>query len=233
MTTPRLNPPHENSAPPPDGTVKAITGWRRTLLWPGALLLKLWGLTLRFELSPDDLRNYTKKDVPVALVLWHNRLFLSAEIVRRFRQGRRSHALVSASNDGAWLTAFVSLEALHAVRGARSRLGREAAMALVGVLRAGDDVGITPDGPRGPCYDLKPGAVIVARRTGAPLLLIGGDFYSAWRLRSWDGFYLPKPFSKVRLRCELITADRLSDRDDAIALLRARLLAINPDRSAR
>jgi lysophospholipid acyltransferase (LPLAT)-like uncharacterized protein len=191
--------------------------------------LKLWGLTLRFELSPEDRRNYMKKDEPVALVLWHNRLFLSAEIVRRFRQGRRSHALVSASNDGAWLTAFFSLAGLHAVRGSSSRLGREAATALVGVLRAGDDVGITPDGPRGPCYDLKPGAVIVARRTGAPMLLIGGEFASAWRLRSWDGFYLPKPFSRVRMRCELVTADQLADRDSAMTMLRERLLAINPD----
>lgn len=201
------------------------------LLWPFALLLKLWGLTLRFELSPEDRRNYMKKDEPVALVLWHNRLFLSAEIVRRFRQGRRSYALVSASNDGAWLTAFFSLAGLHAVRGSSSRLGREAATALVGVLRAGDDVGITPDGPRGPCYDLKPGAVIVARRTGAPMLLIGGEFSSAWRLGSWDGFYLPKPFSRVRLRCELVTADQLADRDTAITMLRERLLAINPDRT--
>jgi lysophospholipid acyltransferase (LPLAT)-like uncharacterized protein len=201
------------------------------LLWPFALLLKLWGLTLRFELSPEDRRNYMKKDEPVALVLWHNRLFLSAEIVRRFRQGRRSFALVSASNDGAWLTAFFSLAGLHAVRGSSSRLGREAATALVGALRAGDDVGITPDGPRGPCYDLKPGAVIVARRTGAPMLLIGGEFSSAWRLGSWDGFYLPKPFSHVRLRCELVTADQLADRDTAMTMLRERLLAINPDRA--
>lgn len=203
------------------------------LLWPFALLLKLWGLTLRFELSPEDRRNYMKKDEPVALVLWHNRLFLSAEIVRRFRQGRRSYALVSASNDGAWLTAFFSLAGLHAVRGSSSRLGREAATALVGVLRAGDDVGITPDGPRGPCYDLKPGAVIVARRTGAPMLLIGGEFSSAWRLGSWDGFYLPKPFSRVRLRCELVTADQLADRDTAMTMLRERLLAINPDQTKK
>lgn len=213
--------------------MKAITGWRRALLWPGALLLKLWGLTLRFELSPDDLRNYTKQDGPVALVLWHNRLFLSAEIVRRFRQPRRSYALVSASNDGAWLTAFFSLAGLHAVRGSSSRLGREAASDLVGVLRGGDDVGITPDGPRGPCYELKPGAVIVARRAGVPILVIGGEFTSAWRLRSWDGFYLPKPFSRVRMRCELIDTNQLADRDAAMTLLRERLLAINRDQPER
>jgi hypothetical protein len=115
------------------------------------------------------------------------------------------------------------------VRGSSSRLGREAANALVETLRLGHDIGVTPDGPRGPCYDVKPGAVIVARRTRAPMLLIGGEFSSAWRLRSWDGFFLPKPFSRVRMRCEVVTADQLADRDAGITMLRERLLALNPD----
>jgi lysophospholipid acyltransferase (LPLAT)-like uncharacterized protein len=187
-------------------------------------------MTLRFEASPEDLRNWTKKDEPVAMVLWHNRLFLSSEIVRRYRRGRPVYALVSASQDGAWLTEFFAAAGLRTVRGSSSRLGREAANALVDVLRAGNDVGITPDGPRGPCYELKPGAVIVTRRTRTPILVIGGEFESAWRLRSWDRFYIPKPFSRVRMRCELITADELADRDVALARLHERLIAINPDR---
>ncbi len=187
-------------------------------------------MTLRFEASAEDLRNWMKKDEPVAIVLWHNRLFLSSEIVRRYRQGRPVYALVSASQDGAWLTAFFATAGLRTVRGSSSRMGREAANALVDVLRAGHDVGITPDGPRGPCYELKPGAVIVTRRTRTPILAIGGEFESAWRLRSWDRFYIPKPFSRVRMRCELITADELSDRDAALQRLHERLVAINPDR---
>lgn len=206
-----------------------ISGWRRVLLWPLGLLVRLWGISLRFETAPDDLRAYTTKDEPVAMVLWHNRLFLASEIVRRFRGGRPAYALVSASQDGAWLTAFFSLAGVRTVRGSSSRLGREAASALVDVLRAGHDIGITPDGPRGPCYELKPGAVIVARRTRAPILLIGAEFSSAWRLRSWDRFYVPKPFSRVRMRCEVIHPDQLADRDAGMALLRERLLALNPD----
>lgn len=203
------------------------------MLWPFGLLLRLWGRSLRFETTAEDLRNYTKKDEPVAIVLWHNRLFLAAEIVRRFRVGRPAYALVSASQDGAWLTAFFSLVGLRTVRGSSSRLGREAANALVETLRTGHDIGVTPDGPRGPCYEVKPGSVIVARRTKAPMLLVGGEFHSAWRLGSWDRFYVPRPFSRVRMRCELITADQLADRDAAIVMLRERLLAINPDPERR
>ena len=139
------------------------------------------------------------------------------------------YALVSASQDGAWLTAFFALAGMRTVRGSSSRLGREAASALVDTLRQGHDIGVTPDGPRGPCYDLKPGAVIVARRTRAPLLLIGGEFFSAWRLRSWDRFYIPRPFSRVRMRAEVVTADYFEDRDAGMQRLRERLLALNPD----
>lgn len=199
------------------------------LLWPLGLLLQVWGRSLRFELTPEDLANYTKKDQPVAIILWHNRLFLAAEIVRRFRVGRPAYALVSASQDGAWLTAFFALAGMRTVRGSSSRLGREAATALVDVLRAGHDVGITPDGPRGPCYDLKPGGVIVARRTRAPVLLVGAEFGSAWRLNSWDRFYVPKPFSRVRMRCEVLLPEQLADRDAGIALMRDRLISLNPD----
>jgi lysophospholipid acyltransferase (LPLAT)-like uncharacterized protein len=214
---------------PAHGTVNAISGWRSILLWPFGLFVRLWGMTLRFDASPEDLRNWMKKDEPVAIVLWHNRLFLSAEIVRRYRQGRPVYALVSASQDGAWLTAFFAAAGLRTVRGSSSRMGREAATALVDVLRQGHDVGITPDGPRGPCYELKPGAVIVTRRTQTPILIVGGEFDAAWRLRSWDRFYIPRPFSRVRMRCELITVEQLADRDSALALLRDRLGAINRD----
>lgn len=209
--------------------VHEISGWRRALLWPFGVIIRLWGRSLRFETSPEDLRAYTKNDEPIAIVLWHNRLFLAAEIVRRFRVGRPAYALVSASQDGAWLTAFFSLAGLRTVRGSSSRLGREAASALVDTLRAGHDVGITPDGPRGPCYELKPGGIIVARRTKAPLLIVGGEFSSAWRLKSWDRFYLPKPFSRVRMRGEIISAAQLADRDAALVLVRERLVALNPD----
>lgn len=208
----------------------AISPWRRIALLPLTFLVRMWGWSLRFELSDEDRRNLTKRDEPVAIVLWHNRLFLSAEIVRRFRQGRPAYALVSASRDGAWLHVFFATVGLRTVRGSSSRLGREAASALVEVLRAGHDIGITPDGPRGPCYELKPGGLIVARRTHTPLLLIGGEFKSAWQLGSWDRFYLPKPFSRIRMRCEHVpAADIAGDRDEAVARVQARLLAINPD----
>ena len=232
MESAPATPPASPAPADPAGrpVVNRVFGWRRLVLWPLALLVRLWGRTLRFETTPEDFRAFTKKDEPVAIVLWHNRLFLSAEITCRYRQGRRPSALVSASKDGAWLDAFFSVAGLDTVRGSSSRLGREAAHALVEVIRAGRDIGITPDGPRGPRYEFKPGGLIVTRRTRAPMLLLGGEFASAWRLKSWDGFYVPKPFSRVRMRCVVVSPEEFAgDRDTALAALQARLRALNPD----
>jgi lysophospholipid acyltransferase (LPLAT)-like uncharacterized protein len=209
--------------------VHGIAGWRRVVLWPLALLVRLWGRSLRFEISPADLANITKCDEPVAIILWHNRLFLAAEIVRRFRQRRPVYSLVSASKDGAWLDAFFSMVGMRTVRGSNHRLGREAVLALISKLRAGCDIGITPDGPRGPCYEFKAGALVVARRAGTPALLLGMRFTSAQRLKSWDGFYVPRPFSRVYFQCVVVPAAELRADDMTVERIQQRLRELNPD----
>ncbi len=140
--------------------VHRVRGWQRLVLWTLGLLMRVWGATLRFETTPGSLRQLTKTDEPVAMVLWHNRLFFGAEIFRRFRQGRPVYALVSASKDGAWLAAFFAMAGLKTVRGSSSHHGREAALLLVNVLKAGNDIGITPDGPRGPPLRLQVKAAV-------------------------------------------------------------------------
>jgi len=225
----RLTTPEAAVPTPAKPTVHAIRGWRRMLLMPVGWLVRIWGATLRFEVSPETLKNLTKTDEAVAFVVWHNRLFLSPEVFRRYRQGRPFYGLVSASKDGAWLDLLYSLLGMRTVRGSSSHFGREAVTALVSVMRAGNDIGITPDGPRGPVYDFKAGCLIVTRRAHAPILLLGGEFSSAWRLKSWDRFYLPKPFSRVRLTCELVNCEETAERNESAERLRTRLLAMSPD----
>lgn len=219
------------STPPPElaPPVHVLGGWRRAVLWPLGLLARVWARTLKFDIDPEERRAFERQDEPLAFVLWHNRLFLVAEFHRRYRGARPVYGLVSASRDGAWLAAFFSLVGLRAVRGSSSQLAREGATALVGLLRGGRDVGITPDGPRGPRYQFKPGALVVVRRSGATMLLLGAQFSGAWRLGSWDGFYLPKPFSRIRVRCVRQDLSALPDRDEAARVLEARLRELNPD----
>lgn len=164
-----------------------------------------------------------------AVVLWHNRLFLTPEIFRRHRSRRRIYGLVSASKDGAWLAAFYRLIGIQPIRGSSSNFGREAARQLIEVMREGHDVGITPDGPRGPIYTVEPGVLVVTRRNQAPMLLIGAEFARAWRLKSWDRFYVPCPFSRVTLRTAMIAAKGADGSKVTAEEVRTKLLSINPD----
>ncbi len=226
----RVESPATAPSAPPRPQVARLYGWRRLLAWPLAMFIQAWNRSLRWETTPEDFAPFERYDLPVAFTLWHNRLFVIAEVARRYRSKRRVHALVSASRDGAWLDAFFTASGLACVRGSSSKLGREAAGVLIDVLRQGGDIGITPDGPRGPLYDLKAGAVIVTRRGRAAMVLVGIDYSSFWTLRSWDRFIVPKPFSRVRMRSRLVLPEDLeAHRDDVIPWLKAQLHEINPD----
>jgi hypothetical protein len=71
---------------------------------------------------------------------------------------------------------------------------------MVRALNEGADAGVTPDGPRGPAREFKPGGLLAAQLSGAPIIPIAVDGAPAWRLRSWDRFAVPKPFARIRVR---------------------------------
>jgi lysophospholipid acyltransferase (LPLAT)-like uncharacterized protein len=204
--------------------------WRRAAVWPLAAIMRLWCRTIRIEIAPEDLLIVTARERPTLFLLWHNRLFMAADIVRRYRGDHPFYSLISASKDGSWLAALFSAVGVQAIRGSSSRRGREAATGLMEVLRLGHDAGITPDGPRGPCYEMKAGAVVIARSTNTLVVLAGIDFKSSWRLASWDGFHVPKPFSAVRLRFAVVEPEALAGGDEVAQHLGRHLAQLNPDR---
>ena len=214
----------------PTDSINEVQGGRRFVLWLLALLVRGWGRTLRMEADEETLRRMTLSDGPAAIVIWHNRLFISAEIFRRYRTRRRVCGLVSASKDGAWLAAFYKMIGLLPVRGSSNSFGREAGRALIEKMREGFDVGITPDGPRGPMYVVEPGVLVVTRRNNAPMILIGAEFHHAKRLRSWDRFYIPWPFTRVTMRCTVLPSKDAAGNKVGADEVRAALMAINPDR---
>lgn len=223
-----MPPPSAAPTPVKRKPVKVITGGQRYLAVLAGKLVRVWAGTLRIVTLCKDRDLFAVEDKPTLFVLWHNRLFISAEISRRFRPSRPLHALVSASKDGAWLTAFFESAGLRVVRGSSHRGGREAVSGLVQMLRAGNDAGITPDGPRGPCYVFKPGALVVARRAHVRVAMVGMVFARSWRLPSWDQFHLPQPFSTVWLDTRLIDPETLAAEDAAEKIERT-LLEMNPD----
>jgi lysophospholipid acyltransferase (LPLAT)-like uncharacterized protein len=177
-----------------------ITGWRaRWLIALGFRLLQIWARTLRYEI--DDRLGVVRKPVKENYIgaLWHNRLLIFPFVLRRFFPNRHGAALISASRDGDLLADAIKRFDFDVVRGSSSRLGASAILQLTDVLASGHDVVITPDGPRGPAYELGPGIIFLAQKSGAPVLPVNMEYSSCWRLKSWDRFILPRPFSKVRV----------------------------------
>jgi len=177
-----------------------ITGWRaRWLIALGFRLLQIWARTLRYEI--EDHLGAVGRPVNENYIgaLWHNRLLIFPFVLRRFFPNRRGAALISASRDGDLLADAIERFDFDVVRGSSSRLGASAILQLTDVLTSGRDVVITPDGPRGPAYELGPGIIFLAQKSGAPVVPVNMEYSSCWRLKSWDRFILPRPFSKVRV----------------------------------
>ncbi len=177
-----------------------IEGWRaRWLIAFGVYLLKILARTLRYQI--DDRAGIVRKPVSENYIggLWHNRLLIFPLVLRRFFPHRRGAALISDSRDGDLLSDAIHRFDYDVVRGSSSKLGASALLQLSEVLTGGRDVVITPDGPRGPVYELGPGIIFLAQKTGARLLPMNMEYTSCWRVKSWDRFIIPKPFSKVRV----------------------------------
>ena len=124
---------------------------------------------------------------------WHETLLISILI----RSGPRLVALASESGDGEVITGILKNLGWGAVRGSSSRGGVTATLRF---LR--DDVrspNLTVDGPRGPRRVMSMGAIFLASKLDLPIVCVGLGFHKPWRLRSWDRFAIPKPYSRVRL----------------------------------
>ena len=177
-----------------------IEGWgARWLVAFGHRLLDIWARTLRFEVDDRAQIIGAPPNERYIGALWHNRLLLLPFVIKRYLPARRGAALISASKDGALLADLVERFGFEVVRGSSSRKGASAMLQLAQVIAQGKDVVMTPDGPRGPAYELGPGIVFLAQQSGTAVVPISMEYSSCWRLKSWDRFILPKPFAKVRV----------------------------------
>jgi lysophospholipid acyltransferase (LPLAT)-like uncharacterized protein len=157
-------------------------------------------LTIRYRIH-DPHGFFQRKDLKQAIYcFWHNRLALCVKIYFKF--SRAHHAapgiagLVSASKDGALLSAIFHRFGVQPVRGSSSRRGAQALVELNSWAERGYDLAITPDGPRGPKYVLAEGAITLAQITGLPLVTASQFFNWKFCLNSWDKFQIPLPFSR-------------------------------------
>jgi len=169
----------------------------------------------------DALRPLWHARRPLIYAVWHGRILIVPWLNARLRRSegaRRVRVLASRSRDGQLMADFARRFDLDVVRGSSSRGGVEALRELARAIRAGEDVAVVPDGPRGPARRLQAGIVALAATTGAPIVPVGVAARPARRLHSWDRFMVPVPFA----RCAVVFGGALEvkrhdEREDARA----------------
>ena len=162
----------------------------------GATLVRALFATTRVErIHVEHLEHFRRRGTPVIFAFWHGHLL---PLVRYHRR-EGIVVLVSEHSDGEYIARILSRCGFDTVRGSSTRGGMRGLRELVRAGRAGRDLAVTPDGPRGPRHEFKPGALAVAQMTGLPILPLAVGASSGWRLGSWDEFLVPKPFATVRI----------------------------------
>ncbi|MGQ0697940.1 MAG: lysophospholipid acyltransferase family protein [Panacagrimonas sp.] len=144
------------------------------------------------------MERHLDQDRPFILVSWHNRNIMACfGYLAHQRPNRRFIPLASASRDGSLAAAAMHSLGVECIRGSSSQGGSKALRQMLRAVKAGNDLGITPDGPRGPKYKVQPGVVTTARMTGIPLIPMAYQARRKKILQSWDAMIVPYPFNEL------------------------------------
>lgn len=179
----------------------------------GALLVRALGWTWRIRVSyDDDVRRLRAEGKPIVFMIWHGQMLP----LLYHHRNERVAVLISEHADGEIIARIATRLGYQTVRGSTSRGAARALLGLARVVGEGRDLAITPDGPRGPAKSLAPGPVIIAQRSGAPLIAAAVSVSRAWHLKSWDQFVIPKPFARLQVAYSSPTMVTASDARDAL-----------------
>lgn len=171
----------------------------RRLRWivrVGVPLVRLLGHTWRVQrINKACIDQLRRAQMPIVFALWHGDMLPLLYLHR----DEGISVLISEHRDGELIARIAEALGFRTVRGSTSRGAARALAGMVRELQSGHDVAVTPDGPRGPARSFAPGALVAAQRAAAPVVAVGVSARGAWRLKSWDRFVIPKPFSRVRV----------------------------------
>lgn len=154
---------------------------------------------LRFT-GLDRLTTLAREQGAVVPVFWHQHLIICARFVVDRRAALKPGFMISPSVDGQAPTMLAALYRAHVVRGSGSYTGVRAVRGVYqAIVKDGISPGITPDGPRGPRFKFKPGAIFTAQISRKAVVPIAYAAKPAWILRTWDKFVIPPPFARVSI----------------------------------
>jgi lysophospholipid acyltransferase (LPLAT)-like uncharacterized protein len=160
------------------------------------LLISLIGKSIRFETEGwENFEQITKNGKIPIYAFWHNRIFLATYFFRN----RDIVVITSQSFDGEYIARFIQRFGYGAVRGSSTRGGVGALVGLIRLMKKGLPAGFTVDGPKGPKYVAKTGAVLLAKKTGNPVMPFSVETKNFWSVKSWDDLQIPKPFTRAKV----------------------------------
>ena len=166
-----------------------------------AVFLRTFALTLRFRI--EDPQSLLSRDPaqPRIWAFWHNRILMMPYLYARLCPGRRMLMMVSRSRDGEFITRIMNRFGIDGARGSSSRGGSDALRELLRELERPQarDIGITPDGPRGPREKVQDGVLALAATSHRAIYPITLQYSRCWKLGSWDGFQIPQPGAICRV----------------------------------
>jgi len=136
-------------------------------------------------------------DKPVIFACWHGELLMLPYLYRYYRKKPHAKVLISPHFDGKLISKTVEYFGLETIAGSSDKNPTRTLIQAIKAIKEGYDIGITPDGPKGPRHEVADGIIVMAQKTEAKLLLLRIEPSRYWQLNSWDKFVIPKPFGTL------------------------------------
>lgn len=159
----------------------------------GSLLIRLLYITNKKNFhAPKDIG-----DKPIIMACWHGELLMIPYAYTIFRKNPHVKLLISEHFDGNLIAKTLSFFKFETIRGSSTRGGAKALIQSIKELKNGYDLGITPDGPKGPRHEVADGIIVMAQKAKVGIVLVEIKPSSYWQVNSWDKFIIPKPFGRI------------------------------------
>ncbi|EIF50634.1 lysophospholipid acyltransferase family protein [Sulfurovum sp. AR] len=158
------------------------------------------------------------------VVCWHGELLMSPQAYRYFHKKQLASGIISRHFDGEMIARILMYFSIAPLRGSSSRGAKQVLLEAFRALKKGDDLLVTPDGPRGPRHSISDGAIALAHKAKAPVLIVNYIPKAYWQLGSWDKFVIPKPFTTIDFYLENVSLEGM-EMDEARTFLREKMLA--------
>ena len=172
---------------------------------PYLIIPFVWLLTKSCRQLPVEGEDYIEplltSKKPFLPCYWHQQtLFSIRYLLKLQQQGLKLGFLSSPSRDGEIGAKMIELFGATAIRGSSSKTGAQALRDIyLAIVKQKLTIGTAPDGPRGPAFQFKQGWITLAQLSGAPIVPIAYSADRSWQLKTWDHFFIPKPFAKIAI----------------------------------